>query len=867
MAQQVVPVPNPKFQTGGLQTVAPTIVSHRTVKIPATFATTYTGQRITPDGLASSSTTMKFNIASNEDFLDLNKFILCFDVTWIGPNPKATVGANAHEYGLPLNLTYDQSIQSFIAQITWGSPQGMKFEEIQNYNLFANMIAQHTESSMHKERNFLDYSEFIKEQDKPSDIRKLFDGKMTFREYSRIRIGERTRVFLRFHHSSWLNNQSVIPLFLLRNGVECQILLESPHKMVHFGTFAGSSNDLVVNCSAAASTVAGDEIPNYYIGNGITTVNASGTVTRVAHDAIALNASIPYFKNNLGRVNTNNALEEAPSLNTVWIKLGLAHRILEACGYFQRPTVMSRKVYAVPVSFYELGTIVWSGFFLVDPTSHTSAGSLKHLIDTCGNFNATAVLGNYATAFTALTDARFEVGNTSAIQATPTTATNIIIPALAVASATCAGNENTGVQLYDAARSLAIASVPQIDIQDRVAYVKPLLSALSAERTAALNIIGNASKLVLGFPLYSLNDREPVPYITPGATNTSMSAAADLLAANNSIYERDGQMVVHLGDIVPLSVAHSRVPDGTHQRFIPENPVQNGLASILAMWTVNPNNRKVAYKIEKAEMMMRLLKPTSEEFAKWQSMFQQPSGIPIKMNSVIYRKQSVVQSAGQVQINLPVSVRSLKQIFFVIQDSCCDVEPANALNALCIPSLSTFQSRRLTRYEVIVGGQQYPIYPLDLLDTSYTNTRYGEDHIPELEAAFGVSGNASFNASFSKAGYKQIRNMLAGGYLNQNINNVHALYSAATTSQRCCYVDTASKVFAMSICKDDVNSFATGIDSSQSGAISMNLYFNDKNLDVVSKIFQSDPRPMDVHIFAICDRVVTLQEAANLARQ
>lgn len=851
MSQVVVPVPNPKFQVGGLQTTAPSIVSHRVVKIPATFASTYTGQRIAPDGLPASSTTMKYNIASNEDFLDLSKFIMCFDVTWIGPESTNSVGDESLIYGMPLNLVYDQSTQAFIAQLTFGSPQGMKFEEIQNYNLFANMISQHTENSIHKERNLLDYSDFFKEQDKPNDLRKCFDGKLTFRETSRIRIGERTRVFLRFHHSSWLNNQTVIPLFLLRNGIEAQILLESPHKMVTFGHLSGSSKDMTI-----PSQLPIDGIPNWFIGAGVTTVNSSNVATAVAA-ADCITAGAPLIKNLLGRKGNDGTTQLVPSVNTLWLNAGHSQTLLKAISARLATRVLAGNVYAVPISIYELGTIVWSGIILVDPNSHGTPDGIAHLTYAVGNSSA-PVLGDYSTVLANFQDATWTAA--AAVPVIPGAAYGnapaLVLGGVSVVTATIAAQT---VSAFQAFRDQEATYIPQIDEQDRLVYYQPNMTALTNLVTTGTSVA--QSRLAYGFPMYSLNDLEGIPYVP------NITAKADMLNAALTINRREGMLVIHAADIVKMQLLGARTANVQQQLWFPVNPAQNGVASALALWSVKPSLRKISYKIEKAEMLMRLLKPTSEEFAKWQSMFQQPSGIPIKMNSILYRKQTMTWSSGVTQVNLPVSVRSMKQIFFVIQDAACDLEPQNCINALALPNLSTYQSRRLTRYEVIVGGQQYPIYPLELRDTNNTYTKYGEDHIPELESAFGIAGNGSFNPSFSKAGYKQVRNLLAGGLLGQSYSSVYNLFNTANRAQRCCYVDTASKVFAMSICKDEVNSFATGIDSSQSGAVSMNLYFSNPDGDVVSSIFQTGARPYDIHIFVICDAVVTLQEAANLRRQ
>lgn len=865
MAQQVIPVPNPKFQVSGLQTTASSIVSHRNVKIPATFATTYTGQKNGAVGVNATSTTMKFNIADNENFVDLSKFMVCFDVTWIGPKPRARGGVGL-EWGKQMNLVYDQSTQAFVAQLTFGSPQGMKFEEIDHYNLFANLISQHTESSMHKERSLLDFSEFVKENDKSNDLRKLFDGKLTFIESSRIRIGVRTRIFLRFHHSSWLNNQAVLPLFLLRNGIECNITLESPHKMIHFGPLSGSQSDFVLTHHTSRWG------PNFFIGTGITSVNTSGVATRKEPvNALVLSPAIfPIIKNLLTCVNENGIPQAAPSMNTLWLPHNIAQNLFNQIDIPRREnSALASEVCVVPISIYELGTLVWSGVILIDPDSHTT-----HVGGIIRGVANTGTLGRRSTLFPNTLVASSWVSNANLM---PKRDYDAKADSLTLSGGAFWVLDLPGVDIDEATFTTRAAAsrelIPQIDQQEYEGrWHRSVYPGFQLDVTEK-KVEDGLRDYVLGFPMYSLNDQQPIPYINLGDAPT----AAELGDATVNLSYRNTKIVFHVKDTVTLAHTEARAGGGAtfadntiddlSVRWEPVDAGQNGVASALALWNMKPSERLITYKIEKAEMLMRLLKPTSEEFGRWQAMFQQPSGIPIKMNSVIYRKQSFTFSRGVTQVNLPLSVRSLKQIFFVIQDPVCDTEPANTICALSIPNLSTFQSRRLTRYEVIVGGQQYPVYPLMLKDTNYTDSIYGEDHIPELESAFGAASNSSFNPSFSKAGYKQVRNLLAGGYLDQAETSVLTTAKAMGINNRCCYVDTASKVFGMSICKDEVNTFATGIDSSQSGAISMNLYFADDNGDVVPSSFQTTPRNYDIHIFAVCDAVVTMQEAANFKRQ
>jgi hypothetical protein len=74
------------------------------------------------------------------------------------------------------------------------------------------------------------------------------------------------------------------------------------------------------------------------------------------------------------------------------------------------------------------------------------------------------------------------------------------------------------------------------------------------------------------------------------------------------------------------------------------------------------------------------------------------------------------------------------------------------------------------------------------------------------------------------------------------------------------YVDSSSFMLGFSLSKDDSNTFAAGIDSSQAGSITLNLFFRDDDPGVALN------RNIIVHIWGLCDAVFTIQNDANLVR-
>lgn len=864
MAQRVIPIPNPKYQVAPLQTTGATIVSTKVVKVPATNATTYIGQRDPQAGLPNSDNIVKFNLASNEEFLDLSKFIVCFDVTFYGPGFKALGGTDNAQFGIPINASYDQSTQALIAYLQIGSPQGLRFEEIQRYNMLANIIAMHSQTELSKERALLDWNEFSKVSDKDTDLRKLFDGKLTFVEQSRVQIGQRTRIHMRFQHSSFLNSQMVIPLFLMRNGVEFQLHLETCRRALTFSHFRSQTSDMILPIKGGR-TIANFPCLNWIIGYGIhSAVVTNADATR--YTAVpALNTDganyVPCIKRGFTHsTNVPGTAVEVASLNTLWLTAPHATALLNKVWPNRTPGLnVSLPLIAVPVSFYEQGTIVWSGFLSIDPNcvgvnngySTTDLGSM--VLDVAG----AAGVPTYQTIdqWNGSADPQLSANYTAS-------KINHSLSALTVV----AGTELTVEQAQTAIEG---AQMSYIDSQHPSAYnTQDNVTSVTLQRfNSAVENVPNVP--VIGFPLYSLNDQVPVPYISWATAANFHAPPADgaaLASTVMTLLHRNAQCVIHIEDAVICKPSGAITLNDNDKFYVPVHPGQNALSSILSIWTLPVAQREVRYTLEKAEMMCRLIKPTSEDFARWQAMFQSDTGIPIKSKRIIYRKGQFEWNNGTIQIPIQVSVRSMNSILFVIQDSAISNDMSSLIESLSTPQLSTFQGMRLTRYEVIVGGMQYPIYPLDLQPVG---NEYGEEVIPELESFLGVSGVNSLNPSFSKSSYKQVRNMLAGGPIGTSFSSLSSQHSAtANTSgfHRCAYVDSANKVYAMTLAKDEVNTFTTGIDSSQSGAVHLNLYFNDPRRSHFSPLFSAEGRRFDVHVFVICDQITTYNETANLVR-
>ena len=78
MANAVIPTPNPSFQVGPITTQSQSVVRRSRVEVFTTTPQTYTGL-----GAGTSfQTTAYIDLASNEEFLDIQKSVFKFDVSF-----------------------------------------------------------------------------------------------------------------------------------------------------------------------------------------------------------------------------------------------------------------------------------------------------------------------------------------------------------------------------------------------------------------------------------------------------------------------------------------------------------------------------------------------------------------------------------------------------------------------------------------------------------------------------------------------------------------------------------------------------------------------------------------------------------------
>lgn len=867
MAQRVQAVPNPRYQTAPLETTGATIVSFRRVMVPPFVQAVFKGVQ---DYSGTVYNYITFQIADNESFMDNKCLFLIFDLTVFGPNAKDNSAASGtpRTYGRDLDLVFDQSSSALIAQLTIGSPQGLKFEELMSYNLYGNIIALHTQPRQNKESHLLNWTEWSKDIGKDYGLQHFTDQQWC--QPCRIKVGEKTRMAMRLDFSDFMQNIDLFPLFLIRNGLQFIFYLENAYKVFYSPHGSLRSRDIVLQSTLPCATNV-EIAPPYYVGPGAYYLNSSNVATASGLDNVnTIGTSATYFSPNFALAsNYSGSAALVPTFNTLWLPANLANRIISSVD---GATDVNQGV-LIPISMYEMNQIVWSGFIKVDNfgislsstvtnsvTSSSYLSTVATVLDQFNNANLGNVNGTYTTEFVFTAGSAYTEASLNSAEIT----SQGFVPQLDV-DKTPNANWVTG------------SSAPYATI------------GLSRYATAGTNLTPSNRGIMVGFPMFSFHDNQYVPYIAYAPLTDTTATLAD---AWTNVALRGGKCIIHMGDAVnvtfnaanagvatlatagtgaaPNAVTVSGGASGCI--FDVVNPAQNGAASVLSLWNLSAPQRTIRYQMENPQLLLDLIKPGAEEFMQWQQAFSSPSGIPIKFKKPIYRKLNFqAQTSGLLQIQIPINVRSMTGIIFVIQDPSLDIAPNDLLNSLMLANLSTFQNRRLTEQYVQIGGQQYPVYMYQMRPDG-SALPYWEAHILEAEKFFAVAGTSSFNSVLSRPMIKKTRNMLAGGYLGAtaplNQGNLGR-------NQRCTYTDSSGTVYSMNVAKDWVRPFTTGVDSSQSASIALNLYFKDPtNASNVSTAFGTGVqagniaggRSFNVHLFAMCDAVATLQESANLVR-
>jgi hypothetical protein len=796
MSQKVNAVPDPSFSVPPLTTVAGSRVSRRRVKIPSNNITaTYS-----PSNKSSGSSSIIFDIADNESFLDMDKSMMTFDFT-----PFFMNDANQSRYYPVHSLGFDGSSQSLMATVRIGNSQGLIIEELQAYATFANIMESYTQSDSQSENSFYDYttSGTSLAIANKGDVRGVPESSKILHSHVK------KRMYLKFKHSSFLKSCRMVPLFLMRNGIRIQVDLQDSFKLF--------TRKLKPDWQGPAFA---HKLPN--------SLNVPNPV------------NVTVVESSLGSANPGVADEAV----RIVLKTMDWYCIQGFSGTAQNTFGIVVKKESRLAQILNLRNLTGAGRYMYDRANTGAVGTLASVtlktvhdltvplkIVYTDEFGVDKVY--YQGLFTIDHRVQFMTANPQANHYPFDAAANI--------------------------DGLTMAS-------ETISFTSPLAT------------VGQCTALTSG--------REEVYYlealpITDGFPNVFLQRNAPFSTADQFLpfmpYARFQPRIYadtnDLGYYVPAGSSY------TVNQFRDTYTDAIVISSASAIDTVSVfgpqgrySNRAIydpavdwSFQLQNVEMLCDFVKPSSEVFLQFQQAFQAPAGIPYAFKRVLYKSTTLQPSEGYAQIPLPVSVRSLRGVLVVLSDVYANSLPATDATRKHFPAITAFQKRGLSRAQLVIGGQNYPSYDLNI-------TELGLEQIPELECLFNVSGLGGFNPSFDVTellstcnyavglGKNGVTQPFAGNWtdINSNPGNMGVQE----------YHDTSKFVLGLSTMKKD-GDFVTGVDTSQSGSVYLNLQFK-LNKDVANG-YPGDfggrsGRQIFLQCFAICDAVFTLQNDANLVR-
>jgi len=249
------------------------------------------------------------------------------------------------------------------------------------------------------------------------------------------------------------------------------------------------------------------------------------------------------------------------------------------------------------------------------------------------------------------------------------------------------------------------------------------------------------------------------------------------------------------------------------------------------------------YEISNLEMLCDFVKPSAMVFQQYVQQFSSESGIAYPFTRVLYHSYLAVGgSANTYNIQIPFQVRSLRGIMIAITDK-ASVQTTGDATCYNYPAKSSFMTRGLQYAQLFVGAQTYPARRFDFTQGVYTVAQ-----LNELESMLGVLGNPQYTPQFIPSKLKKTsRDYARYGSWDQTW--------VSGGSNLTGYRDTSKFVLAFNTQKID-GDFASGVDTSQSVSIILNMILGQHALQ----------RDRLIHIFGICDAVVTFQNDATLVR-
>lgn len=702
---------------------------------------------------------------------------------------------------LPIPIAFDPSIQSIIASFSIGTSQGLKIEEHSNYSLYASLIETITETPDEKEWSQQHYSVW----DKQSAV---YRGQNMFTDNTRgvnddrcIYPGRRYRIHMQICHASLPSKAPFLPLFIFRNGIRFQFNFESVYKA------------FVADVGLTLSQ--GIELPmvNFYEGlvGHVSDIQSGGTATGFSNTLSITDLGFPW---RVDRANwfilhgTNELNDTVTAPNPALADGGGA---VTATNNYRPPVAPAS---APPISSYAtlwitnthgwLGRIPRAG---VNQMVYIPVKFYRQSSDQGASFKTLVWSGLAAREHPKYSDAADPFDDSEIYGSTGRVAYNV-------------GATPLGMMMWATpGGSVTFAKNPNI---------------------AAVN-----SKPFIGFHLYGDYENNIAPFQFTNIDTLSLNMVRGQYSME--LFPQD----CFTGG---FSLAGSIKPTPL---------MKSTLHPTAGLWyrSIMPNSTPDwSYVLDKSELIMDLVKPAADDFAKVQAAFTSPSGIPWALDRVLYRKNTINVSGGVVQVGVNISVRSLRNILICFQDPTFDLETSKS-SRYFTNHLSSFLRSGLSQAEVVVGGQVYPIYPMLLRGQLQGTDVQNPAHLIELKSMMGNVSKKGMNTAMTLDSQKSDARLYSS-WGSFDITEAQLLALTEANDHGSYIVDASKFILGFSLKKDDIMSFVTGIDTSQSGAVHINLHFNDTS---ANRKWPEDRR-LDCHTYFVCDEIFTAQNDGNLVR-
>ena len=816
--QEIQQVPNSKFSISPLTTVSGTIVAKKTVKIPASNQFSYySGYNSTTK--TGVSPTIKWILADNENVIDLRSLVFVMDLT-----------VTTHRL---LQLAWDQDPNAIIARLKIGSPQGTEIESIEPYNLIGNMMDIYSMSAQSKERSMLGYSDHDKTYAKASSLNHILDSSFDLVGHSVVDANHTMRLHLKIRHSSFVENVRILPTFLFRNGFEIELSLENVYKMLcpqHatapslLYTYSIVNRDLDVETIdfAAARAVSLNAVewilapgPMYY--NPATKAFASRASIHADNNALKSGGvMIPTTYSSLYGY-SNGTLVSHNAQTMIFVSSRIYRVIMENVYKTPDPNLH----FGIPVTFQSRGKQIWRGF---------------------------ASLPMPKTFYPHNTYAQNTINNTAADDA-KTEALHYALPST--------WGEHTFARLSNSA-----GNVPTLR-----SLSKGTATAKDAFETDTVGMPG-----FVGLFLYSYSADEQLPPCV--FTDAAYATGVTLWDNFKLLYHADTSVSFDIQNSFYFN--HNGV-----------NPINN-LTPVFKTGICHPElllwlapNFKIEYEVTHPELIVEMYKPDANVFMMYQNGFISSSGLPWKYKKAIFNRETLTPQKGTLSMNVKVSARSVSGFAIAFQDPACST-PTNDYTKILLPMLSSFMRKGMTEVKVIIGGQTYPHYKLHL---KAKNTHKSNDaHIVEAERFFNVATANGFNVSSADiSSTRYTRNYASAGNFDESFDAWYTAYTSAAAKLRTVnntqdvnnlqaptdpfpplltlpYLDASSYVLFISLCKDDQSTFMAGIDTTQTGTVSIQMTFDDPGY------LEPLKRPIECCVVSYCDALYTHHRDGGIVR-